>query len=363
MTIKEAIKERVRNIRKKIKAEGFDAVLLTSKENVTYTTGFSGDDSWVLLNNRKVWLITDSRYIEQAQIECDCTIINRSGAMDKEIAKIAAKNKSIKKIATEGSLKVALYNTLDEELKVKFEPVTNIIGNLRQYKDDYEIACIKKAASIAKKVLKDAFAQIRAGISESEFAGLIEFEMRKRAVVPAFETIVAFGANGSRPHHIPGKGKLRKNDTILIDYGVKYKGYCCDITRCFTVGKPSKDYIEAYNCVLEAQAAAIKAVKAGAKMSDVDISAREVIDDAGLPDFGHGTGHGFGLYIHEPPTIYKLNETLLEAGQVITIEPGVYIPGKLGIRIEDDVLVTETGYKLLTRSRKSPELETIEINN
>lgn len=362
MNINTAIIERIKKIRSKIKSEGFDAILMTSKENVTFATGFSGDDSWVLLGKRNIWLITDSRYIEQAQTECThCKIINRSDAMDNELVKLTAKYKSIKKIAVEGSVKVSTFNLLDEKLDTILEPVTSMIANIRQYKDEYEINCIKKAASIAKAILNEAFEQLRSGISESEFAGLIEFQMRKRAATPAFDTIIAFGANGSRPHHLPGKKKLGKNDTILIDYGVKFNGYCCDITRCFSVGEPTKDYAYAYNAVLQAQAAAIKAVKAGEKICKIDNAARDVIAQAGLPDFGHGTGHGFGLYIHEPPTIYKSNEATLKAGEVITIEPGVYIPGKLGIRIEDDILVTENGYKILTRNKKSPELEIVTL--
>jgi Xaa-Pro aminopeptidase len=364
MTLYEAIKTRISRIRKKIKAEGFDAILLISKENVTYTTGFSGEDSWVLLGSRNIWLITDSRYIEHAKGQCkSCSLVNRSGSMDREISRILTRNRSIKKLAVEGGMKVSLFNMLEEKLDAELKPSANLVANIRQYKDDYEIASMKKAASLAKEVLKASLSQLHTGITESELAGLIEFEMRKRASSPAFDTIAAFGANGSRPHHIPGKRKLRKNDTVLIDFGTKYNGYCCDITRCFVVGKAKDDYLRAYQTVLEAQAAAIKAVKAGVNICDVDKAARDIIKAAGLPDFGHGTGHGLGLYIHELPTVYNGNGAALEAGQVITVEPGVYIPGKLGIRIEDDVLVTENGCRLITRGAASPALEILTPKN
>ncbi len=360
MDVSVIIKARQSNIIEKMADEDVDALLLTSPENVTYATLFSGDDSWVLVGRKKIWLITDSRYTEQAQGECvGCEIIERKGTICEALAKILAKNKSIKSVGIERGISLLNFNTLESRLSAKLKAVSNIAGNLRQCKDAFEISCIKKAAMIARKVLDTALLHLSVSMTESELAGFIEFEMRKNAVVPAFETIVAFGANASRPHHRPTAKKLKTNDTILIDYGVKYKGYCCDITRCFAVGKVSDAYHRAYNAVLEAQAAAIEAVKPGVSMSQADEAARKVIKAAGQPDFGHGTGHGLGLNIHEAPTIYRASRQQFQPGQVVTIEPGIYIPGKFGIRIEDDVIVTETGCKILTRDENSPQLEVI----
>ncbi len=363
MDVESIIKARQSEIKAWMAVEGVDSLLLTSPENVTYATLFSGDDSWVLVGRKKIWLLTDSRYTEQAAGECvSCEIIERKGAICDALAKIIAKNKTIKSIGVERGISLLNFNTLESKLSVGVKAVSNIAGNLRQCKDAFEISCIKKAAMIAKSVLAAAMEQLSALMTESELAGIIEFEMRKNFVTAAFDTIIAFGANASRPHHRPSSKKLKTNDTILIDYGVKYKGYCCDITRCFGVGRVSDAYRKAYTAVLEAQAAAIEAVKPGDPISQADMAARKVIKTAGLPDYGHGTGHGFGLNIHEAPTVYRANDEKFQPGQVVTIEPGVYIPGKLGIRIEDDVLVTETGCKVLTRSENSPNLVVIAVS-
>ncbi|UCE50456.1 MAG: M24 family metallopeptidase, partial [Phycisphaerales bacterium] len=162
--------------------------------------------------------------------------------------------------------------------------------------------------------------------------------------------IVAFGSNASRPHHQPGARKLRTKDTVLIDFGARHKSYCSDITRCFAMGEPTVLYRKVFDVVEQAQAAAIKKIRAGAKLTEIDAAARQIIAEAELPVYGHGTGHGLGLEIHESPFLKADAKGKLEAGQIITIEPGIYIPGRLGVRIEDDALVTETGHKILTRS-------------
>jgi Xaa-Pro aminopeptidase len=164
----------------------------------------------------------------------------------------------------------------------------------------------------------------------------------------AFETIIAFGPNASRPHHQPGPRKLRATDTILIDFGAQYNGYCADITRCFVLGKPTAAYRHAYEVTAKAQAAAIAVARAGATLREVDLAARNVVRESGLPVYGYGTGHGVGLEIHEDPFLREDAKGTLKAGQILTIEPGVYIPGKLGVRIEDDILITENGCQVLT---------------
>ncbi len=357
MNTRDAVKGRIARMRKKLREADFDAALLTSNESVRYLTGFTGEDSWMLLSKNTSVLITDGRYSEQAARQCSrCRIISRKSSIIKAFGEQIARCRSIKRIAVEASTPVGVFNRLQETVSCRLEPLEQITSDLRQYKTEYEIERVKKAASIAKSVLKDALTQITPDISESRLAGLIEFEMRKRAVVPAFETIAAFGANASRPHHSPGKRRLRRIDTILIDYGVKYDGYCCDITRCFTVGRQSRCYRFVYDTVLKAQKAAIAAAQNGKKISDADKAAREVIKNAQLPIFPHSTGHGVGLNVHESPAVYGKNDERFEKGQIVTIEPGVYIPGKLGIRIEDDILITENKPKILTKVPKNLQL-------
>jgi Xaa-Pro aminopeptidase len=347
----ENIKRRTSSVRRQLKKSNLTHLIVTKPANVTYITGFAGDDSWALISPGNVYLITDSRYTEQAQKECPvCEIIERSGPITKAVAGLIKKQKSRKSIALESSVSIAAYEKVKENLKRSIKSATGIIETVRAVKDSDEAALVKKAATIAAKALRETLKFLKPPITENEFAGLLEFNIRKAGAAISFDTIVAFGANSSRPHHRPGKRKLRQSDTILIDFGTKYQNYCCDVTRCFSIGKPAPLYQKAYKAVKDAQAAAIKKVKAGVRIKKVDDAARKVIADAGLPVYGHGTGHGLGLEVHEGPVVSRNADGKLKAGQIITIEPGVYIPGKLGIRIEDDVLVTKTGCQVLTRS-------------
>jgi len=344
------IKMRSQAIGRDMRANKLDCMVVTGGENVRYITGFTGDDSWVVFAGRSVYLVTDSRYTEQAEQECaGCRIIERDGTMIKAVAKIIAKYKNAKTVGTEDSCPVGTYKKLQRAVRRKVKPVSGIIEKIRERKEPAEINAISKAAKIAWAGLSRMLNQLRAGMSESEAAGLLDFYIRKASSTNGFETILAFGANGSRPHHQPGRKKLRTNDTILVDFGATYKGYCCDMTRCFAFGKAPAVYRKIYSAVLEAQQAAIKTIRDGVKMTAVDSAAREVLAKYNLPVYSHGTGHGLGLVVHELPYISKISKGKLKAGQVITIEPGVYMPGKFGIRIEDDILVTKTGYRVLSK--------------
>jgi Xaa-Pro aminopeptidase len=269
--------------------------------------------------------------------------------MAEAVGKLVKKLKSVQAVTVEKSISLADFGALKKHVKARIKSIANIIETVRGSKDGSEITIIKAAASIAARGLEQTLSHIRPGVTESELAGMLDFQIRKLGATNSFETIVAFGPNGSRPHHQPGRKKLKRNDTVLIDFGAKYKGYCSDITRCFVVGRPTASYKKVYDVVEQAQAAAIKMIKAGVKIKDVDAAAREVIDDNDLPVYGHGTGHGLGLEIHESPFLKVESRGTLKAGEVITIEPGIYIPGRLGVRIEDDVLVTEGGCRILTR--------------
>ena len=344
------IKKRISTVRARLKEERIDCLIVTKQANVTYTTGFSGDDSWAVITNRVVYLLTDSRYTEQAGGECcSCKIIERKGPMSRAAAKIV-KQFNPKTVAVENSTTLAAFEALKKNIKSGLKTTANIIESVRRCKDESEIAAIRKAGKIAAKAVAEVMERLKTGITENELAGEIDFQIRKAGAVNSFDTIVAFGPNASRPHHRPGSSGLKKNDTILVDFGARYNGYCCDLTRCFVVGRAGSFYKEVYEVVRRAQAAAIKMVKAGVEIKKVDAAARDVIKKHNLPVYGHGTGHGLGLEVHEEPVVSDNSKGKLQAGAVITIEPGVYIPGKLGIRIEDDILVTETGCKILTRN-------------
>jgi len=343
------IKKRVTAIHRQLKKRQINCLLVTKPANVTYTTGFLGADSWAVITKRAVYLLTDSRYTQQAKKDCpSCTIIQRTDSLPKATAKMLKKLKSVRRVAVEKTTSLADFDELKKNVKTKLRSVANIIETVRCIKDNTEIAAIEKAAKIAAQALRKTERYLKKGITENELAGMLDFQIRKLGAKSSFDTIVAFGPNASRPHHQPGNKRLKKNDTVLIDFGVRYKGYCCDLTRCFSIGRPDAFYKKVYNAVQQAQDDAIKMIKPGVKISLVDAAAREIIAKYDLPVYGHGTGHGLGLEVHEEPIISAESKGKLQAGMVFTIEPAVYIPGKLGIRIEDNILVTKTGYKILS---------------
>ena len=345
------IKKRIVAVRRRMKKKRINCLILAKPANVTYTTGFSGDDSWALIVPAAVYLLTDSRYTEQAQAQCPyCRIIQRTAPMAKAAAELIKKLKSVKTVTVESSTSLAVFEALKKNVKARLKSAADIIEPLRSIKDISEIAAVKAAARIAAKSLSRTVRYIKPGITENQLAGTLDFQIRSLGAKNSFETIVAFGPNASRPHHQPTGGKLKKNDTVLIDFGVRYKNYCCDLTRCFTVGTSTALYRKVYDAVRESQAAAIKMIKPGVEMRKVDAAARQVLAKYDLPLYGHGTGHGLGLEVHEQPFISAQSRGKLQAGMVFTIEPAVYIPGRLGVRIEDDVLVTEKGCTILTRN-------------
>lgn len=352
-----SIQRRSRELRKALKKNNLNGLVVTKCENVRYLTGFSGHDSWAVVLGRSVTLITDSRYTEQAQGEClGCKIVERRKRITETLADFLATQKGIKRVGVENTASVALKDSISKALRkggVSVKAVCGLVETLRMVKEESEVGLIRKAAGVAWAALEASLKRLKAGMTEMEFTAALEYEMKVRGAVLGFDTIVAFGPNGSRNHHQPGMRRLRKKDTILIDFGAKVGGYTCDITRSFAFGGVSREYERAWQTVYAAQQAAIGKIRAGAKLSEVDAAAREVINQSGFPVYGHGSGHGMGLEVHESPFLSAMDKKgTLEAGHVITVEPGIYLPGKFGIRIEDDVLVTETGAKVLTEDKK-----------
>jgi Xaa-Pro aminopeptidase len=352
------MRKRVAAVAREIKKLGLDGGLFTSSANVTYLTGFLGKDSWALVVGRKAWLLTDSRYTEQADDECvACRIVERGkSTLEEAVAKILARHRSVELFGVENTTSLAQYGSIRKKVKSRARKMKDVVRDIRSIKEPGEIANIRKANSIGDKAIERALKHLKAGMTESEFAGILELEMRRFGGTAAFETIVCYGPNGSRNHHLPGARRLRKNDTVLVDFGVRYRGYRSDKTRCYAIGKVSSKFRKAYDAVAMAQAAAIGAISAGARIKDVDAAARKIVKESGFPMFGHGLGHGIGLEVHELPFLGAKAKGKLSANQVVTVEPGIYIPGKFGIRIEDDVLVTEKGCRVIGRGKKPPEL-------
>ncbi len=342
---------RINSLRKLLSEKRLQSLIILSAENIRYLTGFTGHDSWLLVLPAGVILITDSRYTEQAKAECrGCKIIERKGSLVAAVADCIAKFPRLRKVGIENDCSLSVYSAVRKGIKKQIIPVNNLVESLTEIKDKQEITCIRRAVKIAWQALKETLSLANTGIKEYQLAAALDFNMKMLGSVPGFDTIVAFGSNGSRNHHQPGSRRLKKNDSILIDFGCKYNGYTCDITRCFAFGKPSAYFKKAYETVVKAQQTAIAMIAPGVKMADVDAACRKVIADNKLPVYGHGTGHGLGLHVHENPRISTLSkDEVFKPGQIITVEPGVYLPGKFGIRIEDDVLVTKTGHKILSQ--------------
>ncbi len=347
------IKARLAKIRLAMKQAKIDCLIASSKANVRYATCFDGAGSWAIITKRSSYLITDSRYTTQAKAICQCCkIVQRTDSLAQAAGKIIKKSATIKTIAVEPFMSIADHKNLKKQLRYfSIKPTLTIIEQARIIKSPDEIANIKKAAEIANISLKKTLLNYAKNkITEAELAARLDFSMRSLSATVAFETIVAFGENAARPHHLPTDRKLKKNDTILIDFGANYNGYCCDITRCFAIGKISALYRKIYDTVLSAQLAAIEKVGPGKSIAEADAAARNIIKKAGFDVYGHSTGHGIGLVVHESPTVYKTNKQTFSAGQVLTIEPGIYLPNSTGVRIEDDILVTDCGCEILTKN-------------
>jgi Xaa-Pro aminopeptidase len=353
------LQARAGKVREALQTAKLDSLLITAFPDVSWLTGFEGDDSCVLLTQDRLILVSDSRYQEQISREVPAApwarVVMRKKSILEEVARQAGKLK-IHQIGVQSeSLTLKAQAGLLEffkkaRLKIHLKPVADLIIKLRHIKDEQEITIMEEAIRIAEGAFDAVKGVIKPGMSENDIAGRLGFEMRKRgALNSSFDSIVAAGPNGSLPHYRPGNEKLLPNSPLLVDWGARHRGYCSDLTRVLLVGNVSAPIREIYEIVLEAQLAAIAAIKPGAHGKKVDRAARDVITKAGFgKQFGHGTGHGLGRDIHETISLSRLSTTVLEPGMIITVEPGIYLPGVGGVRIEDDVLVTATGHRVLS---------------
>ncbi len=359
VSVKKCISARVRRCRRVLAEQGTDALIVVNPVDVRYLTGFTGDDSVLVLTAKHRILVTDSRYTLQIKAECPgLSQVQRNGSMTEAVAATLRNcfrtRRRVAAVAIESEqVTLSDFKSYRRAIGKGLKECPGILTDLRQCKDTQELVEIGKAVRVAQKGLQAALQEIRIGMKEVELVSLLEYEMaRQGGRPPAFNTIVAFGAHGAHPHAVAGNQRLKQNQPVLIDWGATVNGYKSDLTRCFCSGRIPPDFAEAYQRVLEAQLSAIEEVKPGIPLSQVDAAARGVMQKSGLPVYGHGTGHGIGLDIHEEPRLHPKNKQLLEEGMVITIEPAVYLPGKWGIRIEDDVLVTAKGRRVLSTQAK-----------
>lgn len=352
------IKDRLGIFRDKISTESqdIDGFLITNLKNLYYLSGFDGEGCALVLAKGKNYLLTDSRYTEHAQKESpDFEILTddpkKKDARILALKKIFTQNK-VKKIAFESNnLSYADFGKYSNSFKsIKLLPTENIIEKLRMIKDKEEIIKIKKAAQITTESLKDVFEAIEPGMRELDIASELAYNMRKKgALKEAFETVVVSGQRSSLPHGKPSEKKIEEKELITIDMGANYQNYSSDITRTILLGKENNKQKEIFSLVLEAQMAALEFLKPGVSCKEVDSIARKIITRGGYGEyFGHGLGHGVGLDIHELPRVSFSDDTVLQPGMVITIEPGIYLPEMGGVRIEDSVLITDESYEILT---------------
>lgn len=331
-----------------------DALLVTNPRDVRYLTGFVGEDSWVIIRRRSnvPLVISDFRFEEQIAREAPHVSVRiRKGAMGEALANAANRWRVVRLGVQPGNMTLATRKAL-----VKYIPARGLVavddGLLAQraVKDEQEVRLIRRALKCQQQAFEQVVRGLRPGQTEQQIAARLEMHMRELGADGAsFPTIVAVGANASQPHAVPGGTKVKQGSTLLFDWGARWGGYCSDLTRVVALGRMPSKIRQIYEIVLEAQLAAIDQIAPGQSVKAVDTVARKIIDRYGFGEwFGHGLGHGIGLDIHELPTLSNRGDGILVPGQVVTVEPGIYLPGIGGVRIEDDVLVTQNGRRVLS---------------
>lgn len=347
-----------KRVEKIINELNIDAVLISNGNNMRYVSGFAGETGYLYISNKHHIVITDFRYTYQAEAEAKGyeIVTIGSGGYEEAINDIL-RTDNVKRLGFESKdMLYSKYEEFTDKLNVdELIPIKDEITSLRKIKTHKEQEYIRQAESIGDKVFTEILTYIKPGMTELDVAARIEYLLKVYGGERlSFSAIVASGVNSSMPHAVPSNKKIEIGDFLTMDFGCVYEGYCSDMTRTIVIGKASDKQKEIYNIVLEAQLAALDVIKAGLKGRDVDKVARDIIYNAGYEGcFGHGLGHSVGLFIHEDPRLSPSEEQTIEAGMIETVEPGIYVRGFGGVRIEDLVLVTEDGHINYTKSDKS----------
>jgi len=332
--------------------KNMEAVIILSPHNRRYLSLFTGSSGALVMTKEENLLITDFRYISQATEQTDFTIIKQTGGLLDTI-KTVLQDRNIKSAGFEGDLVTfQQYQTLSQQTELI--DIAGEVEKIRMVKEPFEIEIIQQAADIADQAYEHIQTFIQAGKTELEVSNELEMFMRQKgASGSSFDTIVASGVRGALPHGVASNKVIEQGDMITLDYGAIYNGYISDITRTLAVGEPLQQMRQIYDIVLKAQMTALETIKPGITGSEADGIARQIIADAGYGEaFGHSLGHGIGLEVHEGPGLSMTSDVQLEPNMCVTLEPGIYIEGLGGVRIEDDVLVTESGLKRFTHSSK-----------
>ena len=342
-----------------LEKNNLDAYWITDDFNKRYLTNFTGSTSEVILTKDGIIFISDGRYTTQLKSELDVSIkIKMADTAQSYFEALSEILKQYKKVGFEANNTIfSMFDRLNKELpNVELIPINGGIETLRMQKEEYEIDKIRKAVEITDKAFSYILTEIKPGMTEIEVKLLLENKQIKLgAKGSSFETIIAAGVNSAKPHARPSTNVIKEGDIVTIDFGCYYEGYCSDMTRTFFVGKATnEELINIHNIVQQAAKIQIEEIKPGLKCLDIDKIGRDYITEKGYgKEFCHGTGHGIGLDIHEEPYLTVKGETVLQPGMVVTVEPGIYVEGLGGVRIEQDILVTKEGYEILNKSNTS----------
>lgn len=347
---------RLMRIRKLLERESLDALLITSPFNRRYLTGFTGSAGYVLISKEHALLLTDFRYTSQAAEQAQAYETVQHGPKPLVSIQEKLQDLKVKRLGFERNhVSYALHQSFTEQFDgAALVPTDNIVEQLRGIKDEVEVGFVKQAIEITEKAFQHILNVIKPGISEREISAELEYFMRMNgASSSAYPTIVASGERSALPHGLASSKRIGVDEFVTLDFGASFEGYCSDLTRTVFVGNPTDKHKEIYRIVLEANLATLNHVKPGMTGREGDALGRDVIERYGYGQyFGHGLGHAFGLEIHEPMRFSSQTGDRLEPGMVMTVEPGIYLPGFGGVRIEDNILFTDTGIEVLTKSNK-----------
>lgn len=333
-----------------------DAALINGLANVSYLTGFTGSYAWLVLSPDREQLLTSGIYATQIRQEVPdiAVAITRPGEEAGAVLTQLLRDWGVWRLGVESSNSIAFLKGLRKHLrKAGITPVllTGTVEKLRLIKDAFERERIRAAVAIADAAFEHVQRMLQPGVAEWDIAMELDFYMRRQGAYPAFETLVVSGERSALPHGKPTERKLQRGDFVTLDFGARYQSYCSDLTRTVVIGTASSEHRRLYFAVLEALERSLEAIRPGRRGRDIDAIARRTLDRHGLSDyFGHGLGHSLGLTVHDGAGFSPREKTRLQPGMVLTVEPGVYVPGFGGVRIEEDVLVTETGCEVLSRS-------------
>ena len=346
------MKNRVANLRKYMKKENIDAMIVSSFANIYYYSNFTSEDGLLVITSKDCYLLTDSRYTVQANEQCngfEVVTISRSYI---DSLKELLDGREISRIGFEEDLPFNRYNAFKS--KIGLEMVSLNIESLKNIKDEVEIKKIRKSCAIADKCYKHILKFVKVGMKEIEVRNeMLRYMLDLGASKESFDIIVASGKRGAMPHGMASNKKIKAGDFVTLDFGCINDFYCSDITRTFVMGEPDKEMKHIYDIVLEAQLKALEVIKPGIKAKEVDFASRDFIEKMGYGEyFTHSTGHGLGILVHDSLAISPNSDVILKEGMVFTVEPGIYIEGLGGVRIEDDVVVTKDGCEILTKSSK-----------